>query len=443
MRTRASSSARPTKRFAPLMLCVITATVVVASPRVARADLRDLAARVADAFRLAGAEVKSSPTRFLNDDETVSVVLPAGGGGACTSVALLGARGMSFRGRLSVENDDEPVEDGRTTGASVAGALLLTRCGEPGTARVVITSDAGRGAVEIVIARAKGPMPTLTSVLPERGGSSLPHQFQTEPGELPALVPASTRADVAEVRARHDSATVEPRASIVATAEGAGSAPIVLEPGCHRIELFGIDLRPRNAGRRGRLDLDGELRDSDDELIARDRTEAADARLEACVGETTNAEVSYVGSVAGAPVVLTHGRWPIPARLPTLWGNAPRARMASALLARHATLPDSDAVFVAQGPSGLTTVPITVEPGACYMAVAAITHGSARGLGLRAVIGAREIADERGVGGVASALAFCAEERDAVRVAVDARGTALAWGLALFRVQGAVWGGVR
>jgi hypothetical protein len=425
----------------PRAVAVFAGLVVVAGP--AHADLRDLAARVADAFRLSGAEVTIAPTRFLNDDETANIALPDGPGGPCVSVAILGARGMSFRARLSVDSENNSVEEGRTTGASVAGALLLARCESNTTGRVVVTSNAGRGAVEIVVARSKEAMASLTAIIPERGGGSLLHQHMVEPGELPALVPAATRADVAEARARRDGATIDPRAFIIATSEGSGSAPIVLEPACHRIELFGHELRPKAAGRRGRLDLDGDLRDADNELIARDRTDASDARLEACVGEATTGEVSYIGSVNAAPVIVTHARWGIPTRLPLVWGSTPRARMASALLARHASLPDSEAVVVAQGASGTTAVPATIEPGACYIAVAAITHGSARGLGLRAIIGPREIGDERGIGGVASAVAFCAEERDTMRIAVDARGTALAWALAIFRVQGAVWSGAR
>jgi hypothetical protein len=87
-------------------------------------------------------------------------------------------------------------------------------------------------------------------------------------------------------------------------------------------------------------------------------------------------------------------------------------------------------------------VPLNLEPGACYLAVAALTHGVARGLGLRAFIGTDEIADERGFSATGSVIAFCAGEQDAGRVVVEARGTALAWGLGIYRTHGGAWAGV-
>ena len=61
-----------------------------------------------------------------------------------------------------------------------------------------------------------------------------------------------------------------------------------LEPGCHRLEIFAPDVRNAHGPRRRRLDVDAEIRNEDEELLARDRTEAPDARLETCVGETTS-----------------------------------------------------------------------------------------------------------------------------------------------------------
>jgi hypothetical protein len=54
-------------------------------------------------------------------------------------------------------------------------------------------------------------------------------------------------------------------------------------------------------------------------------------------------------------------------------------------------------------------------------------------------VGARQASDERGVNDEAGALAFCAGEDTRARVEVEARGTALAWGLAVFRIESRVW----
>jgi hypothetical protein len=71
--------------------------------------------------------------------------------------------------------------------------------------------------------------------------------------------------------------------------------------------------------------------------------------------------------------------------------------------------------------------------------VAAVTHGHAHGLGLRVAIGARDARDERTSDDDAGVVAFCAKDQDHARLEVDARGTSLAWGLALFRLQGRIW----
>ena len=71
---------------------------------------------------------------------------------------------------------------------------------------------------------------------------------------------------------------------------------------------------------------------------------------------------------------------------------------------------------------------IELEPGACYVAVAALERGHAHGLGLRVSVGASESVDERGTNEDASAVAFCAEDRDRGRVEVEARSTGVSWG---------------
>jgi hypothetical protein len=215
----------------------------------------------------------------------------------------------------------------------------------------------------------------------------------------------------------------------------------MLDAGCHRIELFAVDPRTSRAGRRFRLDLDAELRGEDqDTLLARDRTDAPDARLELCVGVPTQTNVVFAGSPPNAPIVVAHTSWPIPARLPLTWGLETRARMAGVLVAHHVPALRSEAIAIAQGPSGLTPIPLAVEPGACYVAVVAVDHGHARGVGLRVVVGARTASDDRGSADESALVSFCAGDRDHVRAEVEARGVGIGWGLALFRVASGAWG---
>ena len=443
-------------RLAKALLLPAALGLLTVIAQEARADLRGTATRVDSQWKLAGGAVLHAEPRFINDDETVTIALPARPAArpgaapssdvGCVSVALIGARGTSFHARAAdvEENDDAAVDHGSRV-QSVAGALLLERCGAP-LPRIVVTSDSGRGAIETVIGWSPVALPPLKTVLPERTGGPVPQAPET--GDLPAPPPPAARADVAEARSRRDGSTTLARETWQAGQDGSGTAKITLEAGCHRIEVFAGDpkavVTPQGpAGkqaRRARIDVDAELRDEvDDRLLARDRSDAADASLEACVGETTRASVVFAGALPGAPVVGAHASWPIPEKLPPAWGNEARARMAAVLLARHVGNPVRDAVSLAQGGSGTTLVPIAIEPGGCYLAVAAVVQGTARGIGLRALVGARDSTDDRGASDNAGVVAFCAGARKTAQIEIDARGTSLAWALALFRTQGGIW----
>jgi hypothetical protein len=428
----------------PLALVAVVAFAMAPGP--ARADgetLRQAADHVADEWTKGGALVERGPARFLYDNETMTLALPAPGSSpapACTTIALLGARGVSFHAKVYGAEDDPLSDDMATRAASVAGVLEMGGCGAAAVPlqRLRVTSDAGRGAIETVVARSSKPPTRLRSVLPERTGGVLPPP--PDAGPPPALAPPGKRADLAEIRVKRDGAVLAARASWSSNADGSGDAKVTLEAGCHRLELFAPDLRNTRGPRRRRLDVDAEIRGAEDDLLARDRTDNADARLESCVGEPTATTVIFAGAPPGSEVTVTHAFWPIPAHIPTLWGTMARARMARALLARSAAAPPEDAVALFGGPSGSTPVPVAIEPGACYLAVAAVTQGHARGLGLRVVLGARDARAERTSDDDAGAVAFCARDEDHARLEVEAHPIGVAWGLALFRVVGRVWG---
>jgi hypothetical protein len=401
----------------------------------ASAQVRDAALRVEREWRASGAVVVRGASRFLNDDETLGLVL-ASLPGDCTTLGIVGARGMSFHVRVTDPAEDE--ERAPPT-ASVGGVLEVSRCGDDAPRRVAVTGDAGRGAIEIVVAHSHAGVPSLPTILTERTGGPLPTPPET--GGLPPLPPPDKRAEVAEARATRDGGHLAARDTWEAGPDGSGEGHIMLDAGCHRLELFAVDPRTSRAARRFRLDLDAELRGEDKEtLLARDRTDAPDARLELCVGMATQTSVVFAGSPPNAPIVVAHSSWSIPSRLPLTWGQETRARMAGVMVAHHVPALGSEAVAVAQGPSGLTPMPLEVEPGACYVAVVAIDHGHARGVGLRVVVGARTASDERGSADEAALVSFCAGDRDHVRAEVEARGVGIGWGFALFRVASGVWG---
>ncbi len=408
------------------------------APALARADARDVAARVADQWKRAGAKTTSLPTRFLFDDDRQVVAVPASDDPAtCTYVALIAARGLSFRAKLSgASNDPLLPPDPGARATSAAGVIELRRC-DPGkpVKSVELTSDAGRGAIEIVVAYGPAGLPSVGAIAPERTGGAIPPM--PEAGALSAVAPQEKRADLAEQRARRDGARIEPRTALRAGEDGSGDTDVEVGPGCHRFDVVAHE-RPVQNGRRYRLDVDAELRDGD-HIVARDRTEAPDARLEACVGKASRLTLVYAGAVPGSDVVVLRGSWPMPARLPTLFGAPARSRMARVLFVRHVAVPADDPVFLVQGGSGTTSVPVPVEVGGCYVAVAAVTHGRARQLQLRSIVGARESVDERGAAEEAALSAFCVRAHEKARIEVLARPSGVAWGLAMYRVKSGIW----
>jgi len=410
----------------------------------ARADLRETVSRLADAWRAVGAAVVVDKPRFLDDDSDdrrpIVVILPDLPEADCTTVALLGARGLGFHVRLEDPASDDP--EGQRV-PSVAGAVVLERCGQALPRRFVVASDSGRGAIETIVARSPKVLPPLRLVLPERsGGPQLP---ASEPGPLPGLPPPDRRADVAEARERRDGASVSARESWTAGTDGSGAGEQTLAAGCHSTRLFALDPRTVRVGRRGKLDLDAEMREaSDDRLLARDRTDAPDATLATCVAETTRVSVLFAGAPPGSPVLVTHASWPLPDHLPTLWGGDAQRRMAHVLLARHVVSLPADPVQLAQGGYGVTPVPLTVLPGACYAAVVALVKESARSLGLRVRVGTSDAADDRGVDEDGAVVAFCTGPRTHALAEIEARGAPLlGWGLALYRLEAGVWESAR
>lgn len=411
----------------------------------AHAELHDEALRLADAYRAVGAQVVVDRPRFLDEgepdrDRHAVVVIPQLPEGECTTIVLLGARGLGFHVKLAEPGGDEP-QVKRIP--SVAGAIAIEHCGGAGPQRLVVASDSGRGALETIAARSSRPLPPLRSVLPERtGGLIVP---ALEPGSLPVLPPPERRADVAEARARRDGATIATRSSWVTGDGRTGTGEDTLAPGCHVLQLFAMDPRSLRPGTRGRLDLDAEMRDGADErLIARDRSDAPDATLSKCVGQTTQVQVTFAGAMAGSPVLVAHFTWPLPEHLPARWGTDAQARMGHVLLVRHLPALRRDPVMLVQGGYGFTPVPLPLEAGACYVAVATLVKEQARSIGLRVRIGATDAGDDRGIDDDGAAVAFCAGDTTQATAMVEARGTPLlGWGLALYRLQSSVWGAPR
>jgi hypothetical protein len=318
------------------------------SAHVARADLREVSDRVERDWSRSGASVTHAATHFLYEDETMTVTVPPlptdEDSSACMTIALIGARGVSFHAKVSGTVDDPLLDESGRHATSVAGLLSIERCGGAPIHALSVTSDAGRGAIETLVGRSHDPLPPLRIIVPERTGGILPQT--PEPGALPPLPPQEKRVEIAEARSRRDGATIEDRTNFQAGIDGAGDGRIPLAAGCHRIELFAPSLRADLVARKIRIDVDAELRDEEtDELLARDRTDAADARLDACVGKPTAARIVFAGSLPMSKIATTHASWPMPSELPRTWGSLALGRMATALHARNISSPTSPPIL--------------------------------------------------------------------------------------------------
>ncbi len=214
-----------------------------------------------------------------------------------------------------------------------------------------------------------------------------------------------------------------------AGAGGAGQAELALEGGCHRLDVMAEvpSTYPHRA-----TDVDAEARDASGKILARDRADVPDARLDFCLGEAGQVTVPFAGAAGAVAVTFSDARWPLPAHLPARWGPRARAGLAAALFRRRVPDPRGGPIFESLGAQGSTVLSMPIQPGRCYLAALAPVRGETRLLRIAATVGdhvARDDAAERPEG---VALSFCARSEAAVRFDADVRGNAAWWALVVW-----------
>jgi hypothetical protein len=415
----------------------------------ARADLAGDAERVERAWRQRGADVERGRPLFLEHGRIRAVATrrpprPGGEPERCSTVLLLAGRSVDFAiDPLGVDEDAIPRSAGAGAGApsksagiddgrvrSVSGVATLVRCGsaEAELDSILVEMISGRGAIELLSARSAEPLGALSDILPERApGPSAP---RGDPGPVPEPGPLDERTAAAERRAIADGAHRVAHIVMRASARGAGEFDLRLPEGCHRLLVLADvpTTTPRLA-----TDVDAEAREpTTGRVLARDRAEAPDARLELCVGEATPVEIPYVGASGAVEVAIIDAVWSIPEAVPAAFGARARAGVAGALRRRHAPEPKSRPVLETLGVQGSTTVAVPTEPGRCYLAALGVVRGEARALRLAARLGERFPHDEVSDRPEGAAIAFCSETTDAVALDVEARGSTPWWTLVVW-----------
>jgi hypothetical protein len=183
------------------------------------------------------------------------------------------------------------------------------------------------------------------------------------------------------------------------------------------------------------IDLDAELREAASErLMARDRSDASDVRLDFCSGSTTAADLLFAGAPGPVPVLLMDSLFALPKGVPTMWGARARGGLAGALWRRKMPPIEVDPIEQRLGVAGLTSMAIAIEPGNCYVMALAAIRGDPRSLTLSARVDTRVTFDSSAGVLDGSALAFCSGGAEKVYVDTEVRGSAVAWVLAVWQI---------
>jgi hypothetical protein len=347
----------------------------------------------------------------------------------CTSVAVLGSPSTNFLLRLPVF---ARTDDANTLmpEASVAGAAQVTRCGPAklALAGLAIEMRSPRAVVEVIVANGSEAPALVQRVLPERDPGPLAPFVSS--GPPPNSAPLSARSRRIEDRAKREHALELKRTSLQSDAGGAGETLLQLEPGCHRLDVLGM---PAPARSLRPVDIDAELSLVDRSSGAvSDMSENADASLTSCVGERTPMRLRFAGSLPGTPVALLHARWALPESVPEGWGPVARGRMAAALGVQHVHTLRRGPVYTSLGVTGVTALPLEVEPGSCYVVAVAALRGTALGLGVTASFANDYAQNHGGSSGDGTHVAFCAGLDEPALLEVEARGIGLVWLLAVW-----------
>lgn len=422
-------------------------TTVLLDSRHAAADLTEDAERLALEWSKRGAQTERLSPFFAEHGQSRIVEIATSSTRdaqpGCITATFLGAPTIDFAVaplRQDVMLEMLPLPDGHPAVSldadsvrSAQGLVTITRCNEARLqlARVVVSMRSQRGAIEPVVARSAASMGDGLDILPERAtGLVAP---RGNPGRPIEPGPLAERVVRAEERARNEGAQLFSRVSTTSSTEGAGQTRLRLGEGCHRLAIMAAvpDTFPHAA-----TDVDAEVRDDEGRVLARDRAEVPDARVDFCLGETARITVVYGGAAGAVPVMVVDAVWPLATTLPNHWGARVRGGFARAFRRRGAPSPTALPSLETLGSSGITMIPAPIEPGRCYFAAVAVLRGEARSIRISATLGDRVLRDDvteqaEGVG-----LAFCSDADGSTRIDVDARGNNVFWVFGLFPLGG-------
>ncbi len=417
---------------APASVCAFAlAGLLGAFP--AKAELADDAGRLTRTWGEHGI-VRRLPPR-LGERGTPSVIflpieLLSGPASSCLSVVVLAPPSTHFAVRtagsayLPDSAEDWPQ-------ASLAGLVQITRCGSRKSrlSALVIEMRSPRAVMEVIAVESQQPLEPAVEILPQRDpGPIAPFTGLSLPVTPPAI---GARLAATESKARRAGADEVNRESLASSTRGAGLVRRNVEPGCHRFDVLAEPAQGRPA--LGDLALMAELPGAAS-LVDSERGDGLDAAVTLCAGERTSVALRFAGAPPDARMWLVASRVPLPAGVLDGWGSGGKARMA-AVLYRHGVRAGSAPIDQALGVQGPTLMPISVVPGACYVAAVAGVQGQIFGIALAARVGTSEVQNHGGSSGEGTLVSFCARGADTALVEVDSRGIGLTWLFALWEAS--------
>lgn len=414
-------------------LVVIALLVVASFPRRAMADLRSEASAIRASLQADGASVTSLGPIFLETDQTRTfapiAASNASGEDVCATVILMGARTTLFS--VVTAEDTEQVDetlaratadkDGKQT-ASVEGFYATQACNGDiaHLERLVVRMRSPRGGLEVLVARSPRPLAALDAASLSRAEGTIAPRG--DPGAPLVPAPTKDRRKGAVSRARLDGAASVAELDMAAGKTGNGEFVLKISPGCHRFDLV-ADASP-NQG----VDLDAELRDNESgAVLALDRGETPDARVEGCLAKPSEVSVRFVGAPPGARVFISDALFKLPEWVPDHWGARTTSTLVNMVRRRSVPSPRSRPLSEALGVQGSTTIPIEVEPDRCYLAAVALIRGTSHGVRLVSLASARASTEESPPSNDGASTVFCSEDRDVARLTVDVPGSAVWW----------------
>jgi hypothetical protein len=358
--------------------------------------------------------------RFIERGEVTPVVLPPwaldAGRGECTTVTLLSPAPTQFVVHL------HPWQGLPHTFASRAGSFQLTRCGKERISllQLLVEMRSPRAAVYPYVAVGAAAPASLPITLPERDTG--PEAAPGDPGPAPPRAPLAERLRRFEERAKNAGAS----ATEVTLLPGQGSVRLALEPGCHRLLATGRDDAPRYALL---------LSEGDDDPAERlDASPNGDIQHELCTARARRLLVSIEARGDDPERRLGVAHFALPSGLPGRFGPEVAERLVAALGKTAAPRRLGTLVSTTLGAQGRTPLPRALLPQTCYLAAAAVLHGSAQAISLGVRAGASNAEATSSDSAPQPHLGFCTGRSGQVELDVEARGLGISWLFFLFQM---------